>query len=187
VLNGPIFDAPRSTTRDDGSVVLVVDGKRHPDPTFGGVPIPKAFFKVVACADPEGALLAAGFVMSQEDLLATTARVRGLEELPEERLTAAEARLYQVSIADLARLTQLDFGPLVRADALQRTEALAAPRQVQGLEALRLGAAAGAPTALAPNLAARPVDGAVRRPRTRPAVSAPTRSPARAPRRTSPA
>ena len=137
VINGPVFDAPLSSVRD-GRVVVSVDGKRHPDPTFGNVAIPKLFFKVVACATADDQLGVAAFVMSQEDLLATVDRIHGMPVLPEERLTAAEAKLFQVSVGDVATLTGLDFGPLVRADTFQAGEALSVPRPIERLEDVQL-------------------------------------------------
>lgn len=108
VFNGPIFDAPRSTLDDDGDVQLQLRGPSHRDPTFGGVAIPKLFFKIVVCRTSAKSLGAAAFIMSQEDFLATTSRVKGLGDL--EALTNSEARLYQVRIADIQRLTGISFG-----------------------------------------------------------------------------
>jgi endonuclease G len=138
IINGPVFDAPLSSLGEDDAVILAPNGKRHPDPTFGGVAIPKQFFKVVACVTPGGKLAAAAFVMSQEDLLAQTDRIRGMPPLQEEKLTEAEARLYQVPVATVAKLTGLDFGGLVEADTSDAQEAAAVPRPIERLEDVRL-------------------------------------------------
>jgi endonuclease G, mitochondrial len=149
VINGPIFDAPWSTVGDDGQLVVAPGGRSEDDPTFGDVAIPKLFFKVVACATADDALAVAAFVMSQEDLLATVSRMRGLPRRPpgdEERLTAAEARLFQTSVAHVAALTGLDSGPLVEADTFRGPEeAIAVPRPIERIEDVRLAPPAPAP------------------------------------------
>ncbi|MBI5559864.1 MAG: DNA/RNA non-specific endonuclease [Deltaproteobacteria bacterium] len=115
VINGPVFDAPLSQTGPDGRMLPNLKGKRHTDPAFGGVQIPKMFFKVVACA--KGRKLAvAAFLMSQEEFLLTVERLKGMPSKPQELLSTAQARLYQVSVALLGGLTGLDFGSLVEAD-----------------------------------------------------------------------
>jgi len=138
VINGPVFDAPLSTIGPDGRIVPKVDGKPHKDPTFGGVAIPKLFFKVVVC-DREGELAAAGFLMSQEDLLATTDRVQGMPEPPEEKLTDAEAKLFQVSIVDIAKLTDLNFGAVAGAEKSVDEILEVAPRPIADLADVQLG------------------------------------------------
>jgi endonuclease G len=138
ILNGPVFDAPWSTAGEDGRLVVSPHGRHEPDPTFGGVPIPKLFYKVVACATADAELAVAAFVMSQEDLLRTEERMRGMRPAApeeEERLSAAEARLFQVSVADVAALTGLDFGPLLAADTFRGAdEALAVPREIRQVQ-----------------------------------------------------
>ena len=138
VINGPVFDAPLSAIDASGRVVPKLGGKHHKDPTFGGVPIPKMFFKVVACARANGKLAAAAFLMSQEDLLATVDRIVGMPVLRAEKLSSAEARLYQVSLSDLAALTHLDFGPLAQADVALQEKAAGRPRAIERLEEIRL-------------------------------------------------
>jgi endonuclease G len=139
VINGPVFDAPLSKIGPDGRPTPSIGGKRHKDPKFGGFAIPKLFFKIVACEKPDGSLATAGFLMSQEDLLAAEDRIIGLDASPDEILTEAEARLYQVSIADLEEFTGLDFGPLRSADTFSGDEAftLVAPVPVDRFEDIR--------------------------------------------------
>ena len=119
VINGPLFDAPLCKAGTDGRLRLDLKGKRVPDETFGGVKIPKQFFKVIAYVS-EQALKAKAFVVTQEELLAGIGRLR-----PEEAaLTPLEIRLYQVRVAELERLTGLDFGPLAGHDAKPGQESL---------------------------------------------------------------
>lgn len=144
IITGPVFDAPLSTTGEDGRLIPDIHGKRHKDPVFGdlsagGASIPKLFFKVIACERASGELTAAGFLMSQEDFLSDTGRIKGMGATPEERLSEKEARLYQVSIADLAIFTGLNFGPLAAADALASArEAMRMPQRVQHFEEFKL-------------------------------------------------
>ncbi len=109
LINGPVFDAPVSKAGADGRLRLNLKGARAKDPVFGGVKIPKQFFKVIAYVK-KGKLSASAFVVTQEDLL------KGVDRLRPEALTDAEVRLYQVKIADLETLTGLDFGSLGSAD-----------------------------------------------------------------------
>jgi len=119
VINGPVFDAPLCKAGTDGRLRLDLKGKRMPDEAFGGVKIPKQFFKVIAYVSGQ-ALKAKAFVVTQEDLLAGIARLR-----PEEAaLSALEIRLYQVRIAELEQLAGLDFGPLSAHDAKPGQESL---------------------------------------------------------------
>jgi endonuclease G, mitochondrial len=111
IINGPIFGAPVCTTGPDGRLHLNVNGTRVPDKTFGSVKIPKQFFKVAAYRDGN-ALKAAAFIVTQEDLLATTTRLHD-DELSV--LSDAEVRLYHVKVSSLAKLTGLNFGPLAGA------------------------------------------------------------------------
>lgn len=140
VINGPVFDAPLSKDGPGGRPVPNIKGKRHKDPTFGVTSIPKLFFKVVSCERAAGSLATAAFLMSQEDLLRAEDRIKGLEASLDEMLTETEARLYQVSVADLEKITGLDFGPLKAADTSGAHEALtvAAPFPVDRFEEIRL-------------------------------------------------
>jgi len=92
VINGPVF--------------------RNDDDKRAGVAIPRQFFKIAVFAKG-GKLAAAGFLLSQADLLA--------RDLPKEEAlkppTDRQAAVFQVKIAQIAKLTGLDFGPLAAADA----------------------------------------------------------------------
>lgn len=138
VFNGPVFDAPLSSLGADGRPVLNLTGQPHKDPTFGDVAIPKMFFKIVAC-ERDGQLAVAAFIISQEDILATVDRLKGLPPLTQEKLTAAEAKLFQVSVADVAKLTGLDFGPLLKADTIgQEIFAVHGPLELRRFEQVAL-------------------------------------------------
>ena len=111
IINGPVFNAPLSTITVDGEPKINFKGESK-DGSFGGEKIPKQFFKVIAYKKG-GKLLAKAFVVSQENLLTTIDRYYPAEAAV---LTDEEVRLYQVRIADLEKLTNLDFGNLSAAD-----------------------------------------------------------------------
>lgn len=122
LINGHVFDAPLGTLAADGLIRLNLKGKRITDGKFGGVQIPRMFFKVIAYKSGKE-LRAKAFVVTQEDLLTTIDRY-----YPEEAaavLSDLEVRLYQVKIADLEKLTELDFGSLAQHDAPTGEESLA--------------------------------------------------------------
>jgi endonuclease G len=123
IINGPVFDAPLGTPGSDGQMRLNLKGKRVPDGTFGGVKIPKMFFKVIAYRDGNE-LRAKAFVVTQEDLLTTIDRYYPEESAPSV-LSDLEVRLYQVKITDLESLTELDFGSLRQHDVPTGEESLA--------------------------------------------------------------
>jgi endonuclease G len=123
VINGPVFDSPLCTPGPNGRLRLNLKGKRVPDGTFGRVKIPKLFFKVIAYS-ADGELRAKAFVVTQEDLLATIDRFLPAERTPSV-LSDLEVRLYQVKLADLQRLTDLDFGSLGQHDVPAGEESLA--------------------------------------------------------------
>ena len=138
VFNGCVFDAPRSKAEDGRRVPDLDPAHRVADPTFGKVSIPKSFYKVVAC-ERDGRLAVAAFLMSQEDLLEQTGRVQGLEELTED-----EARLYQVRLGELARLTGLSFGPLEAAETGPEEALVSGPRPIHRFEDIRRPTSNGA-------------------------------------------
>ena len=138
VFNGPVFDAPLSTEGPDGRITPTLTGKGHKDPTFGAVAIPRLFYKIVACQGDDRSIAAAAFLMSQEDLLGGVARLHGMPSIPEERLTRAEAKLYQVRVRDIEALTGLDFGPLRMADVSATEAASLGPRLIGELSEVKL-------------------------------------------------
>jgi endonuclease G len=130
IINGPVFDAPESDIRDGKLRQLRLNGKRHSDRKFGGVQIPKMFFKLVAWQQ-DRKLFARAFVVSQETLLHEVSRMHESEAAP---LTPAEIALYEIRITDLEKLTGLRFG--IPASAQPRpkeaTLSLDQPRRVSG-------------------------------------------------------
>lgn len=95
VFNGPIFGAQ--------------------DPKFNNLPIPLEYWKILVI-NKGGKLSAAGFVLSQKVLVE---RVTGDEEFKPRPLSDVELKLAQRPIAEIAKRTQLNFGPLVAADAFR--------------------------------------------------------------------
>lgn len=122
LINGQVFDAPLGKVGSDGFVRLNLTGKRVKDGKFIGVQIPRLFFKVIAYKSGNE-LKAKAFVVTQEELLTTIDRY-----FPEEKkvsvLSDLEVRLYQVSLADLEKLTDLDFGALTAHDVAPGEESL---------------------------------------------------------------
>lgn len=110
VINGPVFDGPlagRSGAPDP-------NGARRKDPVFGGVPIPKFFWKIMVL-ERNGKLGVTAFLLSQQQQILGIDRIHEAAIL--EKLTAAEARVFQVSVSDLTKLTKLNFGKLAQASA----------------------------------------------------------------------
>lgn len=124
VFNGPVFDGPLA---DDGELPDA-DGHSKADPTFKKLAIPKFFWKLMVIED-EGKLTAAAFLLSQQDQILAIVRI-------EEKLTDAEAKLFQISIADLTKFTKLDFGPLAQADTKEAARR-SRPRRIESLEDIR--------------------------------------------------
>lgn len=107
VFTGPVFDAG--------------------DPTYRGLQLPRAFWKVATMVhDQRDALTATGYLVSQADL------VQDLE------FVFGQVRTYQVPLRRLEVLTGLDFGTLRDADPLAEVEAAAAPRELRTPEDLVL-------------------------------------------------
>lgn len=139
VFNGPVFDAPLSKIDADGRVTPDITGKTHPDPTFGDVAIPKLFYKIVACRKGRSGLAVAAFLLSQEEFLLTMDRLHGMPPFVEEKLSEAEARLFQVRVTDIERITGLDFGPLSKHDiGIKESANLNQPLLITALDDLRL-------------------------------------------------
>jgi endonuclease G len=114
VFTGPIFEAD--------------------DPEYEGVQVPKRFWKVAAFVRDDGTMGAAGFLVSQEDLLAAM----GLEAAAEQ-----VARMFQVRISEIEKRTRLDFGRLRTVDTFRQGAApLEAPEEasaeLESLEQIQL-------------------------------------------------
>lgn len=129
VLNGPVFDGPLAAK---GQLPKAA-GKKSPDPKFGGLAIPKFFWKVMVLA--KGAKLAASaYLLSQQDHVLGIDRIQESDLL--EKLSEAEARLFQISMAELAKLSGLDFGSLAAADTM--VPAVGGLREIQMVEEIEL-------------------------------------------------
>jgi endonuclease G len=108
VLTGPIFEAN--------------------DPVYDEVQVPKRFWKVAAWMRSDGTMGAAGFIVSQEELLAAM----GLEATAEQ-----VARTFQARISQIEKETKLDFGTLRTMDTFRR---VAAPLEAAEAALVELGA-----------------------------------------------
>ena len=131
VMNGPVFDGPDA----DGSDLPDPAGRPHKDPSFGGVRIPKYFWKIlIRRNDDDDALKAAAFLMSQRKQVIEIDRIQEAGLL--ERMSEEDVSVFQVSIADLTKLTKLDFGNLADADSHEATSV--GPRRIESYEDIRI-------------------------------------------------
>ena len=128
VINGPIFDGPDASTGG----LPEPSGASHPDPSFGGVKIPKYFWKLMVVVR-SGKRSVTAFVMSQRD------QILGIDRIQEaaifEALSAAQVKVFQVSVADLTKFTKLDFGTLVQVDTHEATAV--GPRLIERYDDIR--------------------------------------------------
>ncbi|MCL3863266.1 DNA/RNA non-specific endonuclease [Actinotalea sp. K2] len=85
------------------------------DPTYRGLPLPRAFWKVAAWVRPDG-LAATAYLLDQSELLAAFLEADRGEGTSPSGLGAY--RTFQVPVDDVARTTGLDLGPLTAADRL---------------------------------------------------------------------
>ena len=129
VINGPVFDGPDADTADLPNPA----GQPHRDPSFGGVSIPKYFWKILITKGDDG-LKAAAFLMSQRNLIMDIDRIEEADML--EKLSEGEVRVFQVSIADLTKLTKLDFGNLADVDSHEATSV--GPRLIETFDDIRI-------------------------------------------------
>ena len=128
VINGPIFDGPDA----EDAKLPDPSARGHKDPTFGGISIPKYFWKILISKSGTN-LKASAFIISQRNLIMDIDRIKEAEIF--ESLTAAQARVFQVSIADLTKLTKLDFGKLSEVDSHEATAV--GPRLIESLTDIR--------------------------------------------------
>ena len=130
VFNGPVFDGPEGP---EGGLPDASDHGRT-DPSFGGVRIPKYFWKLMVVVRA-GKLAASAFLLSQQDQILGIDRIH--ESAVFEKLSEAEAHVFQISIDDLAKFTKLNFGNLAQVDTKETTRRR--PRRIESLEDIRLG------------------------------------------------
>lgn len=116
IFNGPVF--------------------RPDDREHRKVKLPRQFFKIVICKKDDGTPAAYGFLLSQEQLI----RDLPLEGTQAEAFDPGPFRVFQVSIAEIERKTQLDFGPLRDHDTKRRRgeEAPDVPTPITTLDQLTL-------------------------------------------------
>ena len=129
VFNGPVFDGPLAA---EGELPDPADPPKE-DPTFGGVGIPKFYWKLMVLRQGQR-LLATAFVLSQQDQVLGIDRIHELAVM--EKLTDAEAKVFQVSIVDLAKLTKLKFGDLAAVDTKEAIQTK--PRRLHSFEDIRI-------------------------------------------------
>jgi endonuclease G, mitochondrial len=130
VMNGPVFDGPDA----DDDALPDPSGQPHKDPTFGGISIPKYFWKILITKADGGGLKAMAFLMSQRNLVMGIDRIKEADIL--EKLSAEDVSVFQVSIADLTKLTKLDFGSLADADSHEATSV--GPRRIESFSDIRI-------------------------------------------------
>ena len=126
---GPVFDGPEAPRGD----LPNPNDPSKPDPTFGDVAIPKYFWKLLVISQ-SGSLAASAFLLSQQDQILDIDRIH--ESAILEKLTQAEAKVFQISIADLAKFTRLGFGKLAQADTMEATDRR--PRLLTSLDDVRI-------------------------------------------------
>ena len=116
-----------SSARKSGRKYVVLTGPvlRFDDPVILGIKCPVAFWKVVAYQE-QGQLVSYGFMQWQ------TKFVDEIEDaISKESLVLKNIQDFQVSIAEIATATSLDFGPLLDADRGKSTVALTESRLME--------------------------------------------------------
>jgi endonuclease G len=129
VMNGPVFDGPDANDAD----LPDPSGPSHQDPTFGDISIPKYFWKILITKGDDG-LKAAAFLMSQRNLIMDIERIKEADIL--EKFSEEDVTVFQISMADLTKLTKLDFGKLADADSHEATSI--GPRLIETVNDIRL-------------------------------------------------
>jgi len=108
-----------NNTTEEGKRVSVFNGPifSNKDDLYRGVPIPKAFFKVVAVVDDSGLLRTSAYIVSQEQLV----RPSNLRDISR-ALPVGTFRTFQVPVPEVERLTGLIWDDIIReADVMTRT------------------------------------------------------------------
>ena len=96
------FLLDRATGADQKLTVFTGPVFRDDDPVYRDVPIPLEYWKVAVLAGPDGELAALAFLVTQADLVRPVVEEAAIDT----------ARIFQTSIAEVERLTELDFGDL---------------------------------------------------------------------------
>ncbi|WP_106402855.1 DNA/RNA non-specific endonuclease [Actinocorallia populi] len=92
------------------------------DEVFGGVQLPRQFWKVVAMVKKSGELSVTGYLLSQAALIE--------DLLTREAFSYGAYRTFQVPVRKVAELTGLGFAPHIVADPLEKLEATPLPREI---------------------------------------------------------
>lgn len=102
---------------------------REDDPLYRNVRIPRDYWKVAAYVNAESGLVSAAFLVSQAKLIENVVLTEGTK-------AAAVAQTYQTTVAEIERLTGLDFGRLRQVDVRRRPGVSFAPGQVDDRKTL---------------------------------------------------
>lgn len=107
--------------------VLAASDRSFGDGKPGGPwQVPARFWKVIAFAKQDGTRSATGFLLDQSDEIADL--VEGFTPLPQAREVA---RIHQRTIAEIEKLTGLNFGSMKKFDPLAQLEATKRTRRIQ--------------------------------------------------------
>ncbi|MEU9957085.1 DNA/RNA non-specific endonuclease [Streptomyces sp. NPDC050982] len=103
------------------------------DPAYRGIKVPLRFWKVTAFMQ-DGHLASTAYILDQTPDLSRDAAARALADAERagDPPPLGAFRTFQVPVADVAEITQLDLGPLPDADLLPR--AMRAARRWTQLE-----------------------------------------------------
>lgn len=93
---------------------------REDDPLYRNVRIPREYWKVAAYVKAESGLISAAFLVSQANLIEAVVREEGTK-------AAAVAETYQTTVAEIEKLTGIDFGRLRQVDVKRRPGVSFAP------------------------------------------------------------
>lgn len=118
VFTGPVFI--------DDEAQQIAGEVLTQDEIHRGVAIPQAFWKVVVVSDATGRLFSSAYIVSQ---------AQWAKNIPFERLPVGQFNNFQVSVAQLERITGLQFDPIVSLSDVGRT--MTRPEKLRGLADIR--------------------------------------------------
>ena len=101
------FLLDRATDAQQKLTVLTGPVFRDNDPVYRDIPIPLEYWKVAVLVGQDGKLASIAFLVTQEDLIRPIVEEAAIDT----------ARTFQTSVAEIERLTGLDFGKLRSCDA----------------------------------------------------------------------
>ncbi len=88
---------------------------RENDKKYRGAQIPEDFWKIIILRKEKGELVAAGFMMSQKNMIGKLREEEGQKQ--QRDVPTEEIAPYQVTLESIEKMTNLDFGDLKDADA----------------------------------------------------------------------